>query len=325
MAWNSHKVSKISLSDNSQEAVVYDMEYHGVPPHKTQQKLRWWLHAAGSTWKVWDFEDLAVGFRVSTIMGSGMASMDSAGISGSTIKEAGQKMQAAGAAMQAGDLSTAQTTLQSLNAMSLPPNFAAVRQTGWAALHVRQGLYQEALKDCDSVEATGQDVPIVFQFRAIAYNKLGQYDNALQSSQKWEDALGADSDMYYQRGLALKNLKRPADAIAAFEKSLDEDPDAAGSLFELAQLLPPGKKSEIGTRFAQADAPATVFANTAPVLQRTRDAESLQSLIDAYSARPESAGDPLLPRYRAQLKLLQTQPVPPAPPGRPTAPPTTRL
>jgi len=308
MIWNTHKMSKVSLSSDRREAVVYDQEIQGVAPHKIEQKRRWWLRASGSTWKVWDSEDLAEGIRVSTIMASAMASAASGGTAESNIlMTVGQKFQLAGAAMQKGDLAGAQTTLQSLDTISMTADLVAIRQFMWAALHMRQNRYQDALKDCDSVEATGQDVPIIFQFRTIAYNKLGQYDNALQCSQKWEDALGADADLYYERGLALVNLKRPADAVVAFEKSLDEDHDAAGSLGELAQLLPAGNKSEIGLRLAQADSPATVFVKTAPTLQRQRDVEGMQILIDAYRARPESAGDPWLPYYDAEFKVIGKQ------------------
>jgi len=50
-----------------------------------------------------------------------------------------------------------------------------------------------------------------------------------------------------------------------------------------------------------------MFKNAAPILQAARDLEGMQILIDAYRVRPESANDPLLPFYNAELDDLRKQ------------------
>ena len=187
------------------------------------------------------------------------------------------------------------------------PEINAVRLICWAGLHLRQSHFADVLKGCAAIDATGQDVPMVYSLRTVAYNGLGQFDNALQSARKWEDALGGDRELYFQMGTALKGLKHNEAAAGAFAKSLDEDPDAAGSLAHLSMSLPTGKKNEIARRFALCQNPAAVFVQSVPILQCARDLEGMQTLIDAYRASPQSTQDPWLLYYDSELKIIHKQ------------------
>jgi tetratricopeptide (TPR) repeat protein len=307
LIWSSHKVKRIVLSENRREAVVYDMEAHGIPPKRYFVKVRWWLNKSGVNWKIWDFEVLGEGMRLSTIAA---AMIPSSGLNGTAMSSNvtnGQQLIAAAASLKKGDWAGFETGLKALNGQPMMPIMLALQQLFWARLHVHQSDYPAVLKDCQAIESTGLDFPFVYEFYAIAYNKLGQYDKALESALKWENALGGESELYYQMGIALSHLKRNDEAAQAFEKSLDEDPEAAVSLVELSKLLPAGNKSKIADRFALSQSPATVFSNAAPILQRNRDLEGMQILIDAYRARTESANDPMLTYYDSELRILRKQ------------------
>lgn len=305
--WSSRKLKKIIFADGQQEAIVYDLETHGVFPKRYPVKARWWLRKTGSQWKIWDVELIGEGLRISAAMAAvvpagGLASSLPAGLASSI-----PRFQTVTRDIKAGDLAGAESELRILNAQNLPSEFAAMREVYWGMLHIRQLQYNAALTDCDAAEKTGEDVPFAHEIRTLAYDKLGQFDNAYQSALKWENTMGGDFQVYYLMGRALAHLNRPAEAAVTFGKSLDEDPDAAGSLSELSSVLPPGKKAEIGRRFALSQNPAGVFAIAAPVLQRARDLEGMQALIDAYRAQPGSASDPHLAYYTGELMIIRGQ------------------
>ncbi len=295
------------MSENRREAVVYDLQFHGQEPARYSVKMRWWMCKDAGRWKVWDFEMLEEGNRLTSNMDAAMAAAVAGGAQAQTITQAATGIRNADDCVRKGDYASAEKTLKTLDGMTLAPFLIATRQYSWAALHLRQARYSDVIKDCDSIVPTGQDIPGIFELRATAENKLGRYDAALASTEKWEAALGPDRELYYERGFALTHLHRPAEAAVAFGKSLDEDPDSAGSLAELSQVLPAGQKQEVGTRFSRTQTPGEIFTRAVPILQRKRDLEGMRILIAAYRARNESANDPWLNYYDAELKVISKQ------------------
>jgi hypothetical protein len=306
LGWTGHRVKKISLSDSRREAVVYDLEYRGIGTSRYTVKMRWWMRKSGGQWKVWDMEALEEGIRATTIMSSMMASAVSTGVM-PVVAQAGPLIKSVSADLLNGNVKSAETNLKLLDAMALPNEFVAIRHVLWSALHTRQSNFDAALADCDAAEATGLDVPVVHQLRTMAYNRKGKYAKALDSAGKWEESLGGDSELYYERGTALSKLQRPVEAAKAFGQSLDEDSEAAGSLAELSHALPPGRKGELATRFAQCSDPTTMFRNAMPLVQQTRDLDGMGALIDAYRGRRESANDAWLTYYDGELKIMRKQ------------------
>lgn len=305
--WSAHKVKKVVLSDDGREAVVYDLQSRGVGADNYLVKMRYWVRNTGAQWRIWDFEALEVGIRSSTAMASATLSAGPQMNPNSPALLAGPQLSAATKAIRMQDWPKAEASLKNLDALALPPNLAAPVKMFWAMVCFRQGQYGDALKYCDLTEATGQDVPMVNEIRTHAYNALGRYDEALQSARKWEDALGGDRELYYAMGTALVHLKRPGEAADAFSKSLDEDPEGSGCLAELCKALPPGKKAEVGRRFGQCHNPHQVFVTVIRIVEKARDLEGMQTLLDAYRTRTESANDPWLTYYDAELKVLHKE------------------
>ena len=172
-------------------------------------------------------EGLEEGLRISTFTSSvitaGMPQL-AGGVSQSTIMTTiGDIKSTTG--VGTGNLTAAEAALHKLdNDPMVTPDMSALRQFLWASLHIRQQRFQDALTNCDAIEATGQDVPIIWEYRTIAYSRLGQYAKALDMAQKWEDALGGDRDLYFERGKALSRLNRPADAAVELGKGVDKTP-----------------------------------------------------------------------------------------------------
>ena len=115
------------------------------------------------------------------------------------------------------------------------------------------------LKDCNLVEAGGQDVPSLHKFRTIALNKLGQYDKAMKKRGKMGTNTRARRRALLPEGPITIATHRPGEAAAAYEKSLDEDPDAAGSLAGLAEVLPADRKADLLPRFMRVSRHRAMF------------------------------------------------------------------
>ena len=93
--------------------------------------------------------------------------------------------------------------------------------------------------------------------------------------------------------------------MKAFEQSLDDDADAFNALTELAKLLPADRKREIGARFSKCTKQKTAFAEVAPVLQKARELDALESLIAAY--RATGSDDIWIDYYTGELELIRKQ------------------
>jgi tetratricopeptide (TPR) repeat protein len=182
------------------------------------------------------------------------------------------------------------------------------RQICQARVDLEQARFSETLIDCDSLDATGADVPMVNEYRATANNHLARYEAALDCCRKWEAGMGGDYVCYFEMGIALMHLDRPMEAAAEFAKSLDEEPDAAASFAELAKLLPERNKSEIAARFAKCQRPRTTFLVVAKALDKAHDLPALKALVDAYAADPRSNDDPALSDYREKLERTDIPP-----------------
>ena len=101
ISWSSRKVKKIVLSDNRLEAVVYDLEYRGSGSHRYLVKMRYWLRKSGPQWKLWDYETLDSGIRLSTVTSSLLSSsLPAGGSAPPVVAEINQLMVAATAMLQ---------------------------------------------------------------------------------------------------------------------------------------------------------------------------------------------------------------------------------
>ena len=306
VSWTRHRLKKVIPSDDGREAVVYDVEYHGSGADQYSAKIRWWLRRKGSQWNVWDMESLETGLRMSTLVGSLVASSGPGGAGNPQILSTAMPLlQKMIAGLQRKDFKTAEDAIKSLDTMTLPPELAAIREYARAALRTAQMRFPEAIQACDAADATGQDMPALHELRTIACNKMGEYQKALDSAQKWEDSLGSELELYHQRGLALAGLNSKDEAAKAFEKALDEDPNATGSFTELAGVLPDTDKSELARRFERCQKPSELFRGTIPTLQNRHDLVGMRTVLDAYRKHPEAADDHWVAYYDAETLILQ--------------------
>jgi tetratricopeptide (TPR) repeat protein/DNA-directed RNA polymerase subunit RPC12/RpoP len=280
MAWQTFEIRNVKKLQNN-EAVV-------IVRHKTPDgialKLRWWLSKRTGTWKVYDFEDLDVGCRSSTTMGSvmhlGVGRIEAIARATKSVREAllilhGQR-----------DPDAAERCLQAEANVPLPPRLEALRKFTRGLIQFERGQHREALATFDEAAALNPDMPFLDFMKGAAHNQLGDHERALTHLHAYRDLLGEDAVISYQLGLALAGLRRSKEALASFRRALDDDPKFSEAFHALVESLQPGDaRDDLRARFAKLDTPRAHFDALAESCQTARDGESLAELCAAMRDR----------------------------------------
>ncbi|MBI3412329.1 MAG: tetratricopeptide repeat protein [Planctomycetes bacterium] len=273
--WDATEIRNIKkLVGNEAVVIVRHTAPGGFP-----MKLRWWVTKQTGTWKVFDFEDLDTGIRMSAAaattvqMGPANAFM---------IAEHAKVLAAASQALQRNDLESAERNLARLDGAQLPPLFESLRLFVRAGLHLQGGRFEDALKSVDQALAKNPDMPAADLIKAVAFNRLGKYVQALDHLTKYRELLGEDDVVCAELGEALRGLNRFDEAIANYRKALDFNPkDADAFLGYIRALGPNDAREDVGPRFLKLDNLPANFDICANDCRQARDGKTLEVLARA--------------------------------------------
>src|SRR5262249_7884028 len=135
------------------------------------------------------------------------------------------------------DLDTAEQKLQRVERLKLIAPLEALRCLTQALIRLQRGQNKEALDDLNKAHTFQPDMPVVDLLKSTVYNRLGQPDKALKHVEAYRDLLGEDDPVCLQRGEALRELHRFAEAAQSYRKSLDFNPKNADSFLGLIRSL----------------------------------------------------------------------------------------
>jgi tetratricopeptide (TPR) repeat protein len=263
---------------------------------------RFWLRKEGGGWRIYDFEDVAMGCRVSTLLLTGMEAL---GTNDRAVERAMERLHAAVQAAADGNLEVAEELVRKTAPAELPKALDAVR---WLVVGVAQTArerYCEALESFDKAESLRPDVPVLDLLRARIHNELGRHQEALRFARAYEKAVAPDADAWEQIGKAEAGLGQWRKACDAYRSALRDAPDAVDCLIGLGKALPAGRKGELGEAFARLSRPRAQLVRIAEALLEADDAEALEALTAAFARI-----DPYHPDvayYTAQVHLLREQ------------------
>jgi predicted Zn-dependent protease len=235
---------------------LHDSEMVVVVRHKhtsgASLKMRWWVTRREGAWKIYDYEDLNMGIRVSTnvatLVAQSVGKLPETALAVKTLAEAIQTV-----ALQ-GNLDAAEQKLEQIERVKLPTQFEAMRFFAKGLIHLRRERPKEALEAPEEAHRLRPDMPIVDYWKGVALNNLERYDEALKHLLAYSDLLGEDADVCREVGEALRGLGRFPDAARSYRKALDlnpKDPDAF--LGFLRSLGGDDAKEDVGPRFAKLD------------------------------------------------------------------------
>ena len=307
LRWDATEVRRLRWLVPGREAVVIARHTTSVLGEEVRFKMRWWVIRDGDRWRVYDLEDLSLGGRFSQLVGLVVAE----GLRGGRLPD-WARPEVTGAindgmvAVLNGDHAEAERRVSAIRPGLLPRPLEAVRQVVLALAKEGLGRWDEALRACDEAEACNPDMPLVHFVRAVAYNQLGKFEEAVASGRKYVEALGPEADAYLQIGVALSRLGRHEEAAEALRAGLDDQPNFPEILDELRRCLPADRKEEVGRRFAALRDPAGQFGRLLNEALADEDFEGAEVLIEAR--RRQAPADPEVLFQYARLRDRQDRP-----------------
>jgi tetratricopeptide (TPR) repeat protein len=238
--------SRVELNATGDEALLYVRQWDG---NGTVIKMRYWTILSRGRWRIYDFEDLSMSTRVSDFMAltESHGPKDPASIL--RMQTDMQRIQAAMAAVVAGDADTAESELAIVSVESFPPQIQALAHLIRSSIAHQRSDYELALREVDSAESLHRDMVILKYQRSVVLNALGRYHEALPPAQEYLNMLGADPAVSLEVATALLGLNRTDEAVRVLRQGLDDDPGYVALLLLLAQSIPPEEAAEIGERF----------------------------------------------------------------------------
>ncbi|MBA4063141.1 MAG: hypothetical protein C0501_05405 [Isosphaera sp.] len=278
--WDSTAVRRVRWAADGSEAVVVAAHRRraevGGEPVQLTIKARWWFVRRGGAWRVYDFEDLDGGVRLT----AGMAALFAPAFRDRLpqIQGAVAGLRDAQAALLDGDLDAVEAGLARVRTADLPAALDAVVTFLEAAARLGRGDPDGALKALDRAGELNPDMPGRHALRAAALNATGDHAGALAAADLYVSQLGPDADVDVHRGVALSWLNRAEEAAAAFRRALDDDPDSKDALNGLRSVLPDGGKAELADRLARAPSAGRVFDDLVRAARADNDEEAVKAL-----------------------------------------------
>lgn len=198
-------------------------EFVAAARHRTGGRAatyRWWLVRTDAGWKAFDLEDARTGLRLSRQAAAQL-------VRGGVSPEARAGLAAlgpAGAKLAAGDPAGADAALAPARKATLPADGFAVRCLIEGGVAAMKGRASEAREWADRADAANPGMPAANYLRASAAAAVGDWAAVEGPARAYLDAVGPDAPTARVLGRALLERGRPADAVAAFEQGLRDDP-----------------------------------------------------------------------------------------------------
>lgn len=296
--WDRHQTAKMTIAESLDLATVtlrvWDQESYS-------NRIQCWLIRRKSGWKLYDFNELALGLRMTQLLLVTLDQLQTEGLAFSAND--GRTLQLAVFSLHGGDYEAADKHLRIVENRKLPTLLEAIKWTVISLVATGLDDNERVLMALDRCEKLGQPFPIADYLRAVAHNRLGNHDEALAAADRFLKTFGEDSEALHERGLALEWLDRNDEALAAYRRGLDDSPGSAENLIGLGLLLPDDQKKEIATRFAASPHPAARFDVIAYGFLEEVDMAALETITAAMKA--VDSGDLNVPYYEAELAMFR--------------------
>ena len=298
--WANASIQRVVLDRHASEAVAI---VRGVDDEGTVSRSRLWLRKSTEGWRIYDFEDLRLGIRASALMATTFSDVGSMGAKGLKDLEA---IQQAMNAMKMDDMEALGRHLGRIRIDLTSGPIRVVCRVMQARCHMGNSRWQEALDTLALDPGLMEPMPLTHLMRAQAMNWLGRHADALIEANRYNEAVGSDSNSSLEVGLAQAALGKPDEAVKAFRSVLADAPDCVEALVGLAKALPANRKGEISGHFRALSHPRDHFEAICEQLTAKEQTEALAAMVEAY--RPLAGSDPDLVYYGAWVESMRGRP-----------------
>lgn len=263
------------VADRPGEVVVYAR----VKVEDVWVPFRYWMIQT-DRWRMYDFEELNTGIRISTLMSRIMASA----LSGNAQKMQQLQDQAALVRNAINGLVNGlyEETIRitdGLQRSTLPDEAYAIGLVARGGSQMWLGQTDEALKTLREAERLKPDSPMTMLYLSQTLLNAGEYEEALKYAQQYRDNLGASALGNDKIGIALNHLGRPDEALVAIEQGLDEEGDSVEMLRTLSQIRTPAAGEAFARRVAAVELPPLSVRGLLTELDRDGNADALEHTL----------------------------------------------
>src|SRR5262249_24887899 len=137
--------------------------------------------------------------------------------------------------------------LETIAGLKLPAVMEGLRWLTEAMVRLKRGQYADALEALDRAQQHHPKLPLANLLRAAANRQLAQLDKALRCLDAYREQVGEDATAWFPAGEILVELWRYPEAVAAYRKSLDDDPTSAKVFRQLLLTpVPDETKGDLG-------------------------------------------------------------------------------
>jgi tetratricopeptide (TPR) repeat protein len=297
--WERLEIKRIRFLDAARrDAVAYVRQWD---ENRVGTKVRWWLTKSNGSWRVYDFENLDQGFRL--IDNAATIALNFRKPEAREWKNAVDVLRRARICLEEGKVDEAVKLLESIRWTRPSPMLEGARCLVLGEIARDRGKWNEALAFYARAERANPDMPVLDAMRANVYLRMENHEEALKFARRYIEKTGDDVNCYEIIGESLTALGKPDEAADAFRSGLRDDPGAMDSLHGLRQVLPAGKKAELGDWFTKMPDAAKRFDQLVSEMLREKDEEAADAIIDAF--RKVAPDNPAADFAKARLNILR--------------------
>jgi tetratricopeptide (TPR) repeat protein len=232
-AWEKIRMLHLKLQSGGEEAETF---CH-VTIAGSRTRFRFWLAREGEDWKLFDYEMLDGGMRLSATVAALSASMSR----DAETRTAMQKMFAALIAgiqhVAAGEVDQARASCAGARQAKPPGRIHAWIDLFDAHALAYQAKFEEAIQAADRALDVQKDLALAHHLKATAYAALDESEKAIASEKEYMRFVGDDTEAWLAIGEAYEKLGKPAEAIEAFRKGTAFDDEDFSCRMNLGRLL----------------------------------------------------------------------------------------
>jgi tetratricopeptide (TPR) repeat protein len=297
LSYSKHRLQRLEFNQSKTLALAYVLATDADGVHT---RSRVWLKKEGSSWLIYDEEQVEMGLRNSSIIGNMIGSKTLPKMNQAVLNFAKMVQ-----FVQNGDIEESEKLIDSLKRSVLPSQLKGVVYFIDASLLLSEMKYDEALESVAEVRRLVPDSVGVEQLSATIYSAMEKHEEALAAARKFMDFLGLDPESVVVACNALKAQQKPEEARDLLVRTLKDFPDDT-TLLELLPKLATAEqmKSAITNALKVTADPEALFETLASEYQMLDESEALLSLSSTMREQHPESESLKLYQIRADDALL---------------------
>lgn len=282
--------------------------YCSVTIGGSRNKFRFFLSKSEGEWRIYDYEIMEGGVRLSITVGAILAAGAKDAAGGKAMLTALMGLLRAAKSISEGDIDEARASLEK-SRQAKPSELILA----WVEVFDAQALQlldrpKEALQAADRALALQKDLALCHQIRAAALQSLNEHEKAIAAAKEFMKLVGDDPDSWHMIAESQLQLKRPDLAKEAYRKGAACDDEEHDNRLALGRILmEEGRKAEAKPYLlaASKNAPPDegVFEDAAELLDEAGEYATVLEMAEELAIRAPEESEPRLWQGRSLRKL----------------------